>query len=70
MQTSSFMQKKWLFGHNFWTRNARWPIKVSKDSYLYNLVSTKNLSQKIGAWCWNSETSDHGQQCVNILPLW
>jgi len=35
-----------VLGHNFWTRNARKSIKVSKDSD-YSLVSNKNLSQKL-----------------------
>jgi len=43
---NNFFAKILLSGHNFWTRNARWQLKGSKDSF-YSLVSTKNLSQKL-----------------------
>ena len=35
-----------MIGHNFWTRNAKKPIKDSEDS-VYSRVSTKNLRQKL-----------------------
>ena len=38
-----------FLGHNFWTRNARNPIKGSKDSDC-SLVSTKNLRQNWLLW--------------------
>jgi len=41
-----FFAKFLNFSHNFWTRNAKCPIKGSKDSN-YRLVSTKSISQKI-----------------------
>jgi len=60
-----------IFGHNFRNRNARWPIKGSKDLYC-SLVSIKNLSQKIGSLRWCSGPGNLGQKGLNLphLKLW
>jgi len=58
-----------FFLHNFWTRNARKPIKPLKNSY-YNLVSNKILSEKIGAWRWHLGPANLIQICTNLLSLW
>jgi len=68
---SYFLQnaKKWLFGHDFWMKNARWPINGCKDLY-YSLVSTKTYSQTNGSWFWWPGPGDFGQKFMNLPPLW
>jgi len=34
-----------------------------------NLVYNKNLSHKIGSWCWRPGFSDLSQICINLPPL-
>ena len=64
-----FFIKIMTFGHNFWTRNVRWPIKGSKDLD-YCLVCNKNLSQKISSFSWGPGPDKLGQKGLNQPHLW
>ena len=57
-----------MIGHNFWTRNAKKPIKDSEDS-VYSRVSTKNLRQKIGSCGWGPGPDNLGQNYLNLIHL-
>jgi len=58
-----------FFGYNFWTRNARKPIKGSKNSY-FSLVYTKNTSKIIPSCSWGPLLDNLGQKGWNQPPLW
>jgi len=60
-----FLLNLWLFLHNFWARNARKPIKASKDLD-YSLVSTKNLSQNFCSSSCGLGPDDLGQKGLNL----
>jgi len=63
-----FFTNFWFLIHNFGSSYARKPIKGSKDSD-DNLVSRKNVSQKIGSLVWRPGSGKVGQKDEKTPPL-
>jgi len=59
------LSKLWLFYHNFLNRNVRKSIEDSTDLD-YILVSTEDLSQKIGSCSWGPGLIDFFQKGLNL----
>jgi len=58
-----------FLGRNFWTRNARTPIKGLKDSDS-SLVSYKKFSQTIPSSSWSPGLGNLNQNSQKPIPLW
>jgi len=59
----------WFLWDNFGSRNARKPIKGSKDSD-GSLVLTKNLNEKIGSFDWRPGPRKLGKKTRKHPHLW
>jgi len=59
----------YFFGHYFWTRNFRKPIRGSKDSD-FSLVSDKNLSEILSSSDWALGQETLAKTDKNLPHLW
>ena len=67
--TFLFLPKFGFLSHNCGSRNARKPIKPSKDSE-YSLVSPNKFELKNGTLGWSQGPDKLGQKGENLPQLW